>query len=141
MEASDRKKKSRTRVFRDGFSKAPGAPVYGAARAVSENKTYIAADSAFKGVSAKITSKGQVTIPKNVRDALNVREGDQVLFEIQGNSAKVRKITALDSLAMTVGPQLREEFPTPEDFEAFLRKNRKELYNKIYGDQSDKGSH
>lgn len=30
---------------------------------------------------AKVTSKGQITIPKEVRDKMNLHPGDKVLFE------------------------------------------------------------
>lgn len=30
--------------------------------------------------SAKLTSKGQITIPKIVRETLNIQEGDSVIF-------------------------------------------------------------
>lgn len=30
---------------------------------------------------AKITSKGQVTIPKKIREKMNLHPGDQILFE------------------------------------------------------------
>ena len=33
--------------------------------------------------SAKMTSKGQVTIPKEVRDRLGVHPGDRIAFEIR----------------------------------------------------------
>lgn len=33
-------------------------------------------------VTATLTSKGQVTIPKSVREALGLEEGDQVRFEV-----------------------------------------------------------
>lgn len=33
---------------------------------------------------AKLTSKCQVTIPKNIRDFLEIDAGDKVLFEIRG---------------------------------------------------------
>ena len=33
-------------------------------------------------ISARITSKGQVTIPKPVRDSLKLKEGDRVLFRV-----------------------------------------------------------
>ncbi|HVM39512.1 MAG TPA: AbrB/MazE/SpoVT family DNA-binding domain-containing protein [Acidimicrobiia bacterium] len=38
-------------------------------------------------VAAKVTSKGQVTVPKSVRDALGIQEGDEVLFRVEGNRA------------------------------------------------------
>ncbi|HEX5235304.1 MAG TPA: AbrB/MazE/SpoVT family DNA-binding domain-containing protein [Silvibacterium sp.] len=33
------------------------------------------------GMTAKITSKGQITVPHQVRRALGVREGDRLKFE------------------------------------------------------------
>lgn len=36
---------------------------------------------------AKITSKGQVTIPKEIRQALGVKENDQLLFVVEGDQA------------------------------------------------------
>ncbi len=39
-----------------------------------------------------VTSKGQVTIPKGVRDALHVEEGDVVEFEIRPGEAVVRRV-------------------------------------------------
>jgi len=35
--------------------------------------------------AAKVTSKGQVTVPKAVRDALGIKEGDKVVFRVEGN--------------------------------------------------------
>ncbi len=34
---------------------------------------------------AKVMSKGQVTIPKNVREALGIDVGDRVTFIVDGN--------------------------------------------------------
>lgn len=39
-----------------------------------------------------VTSKGQVTIPKGVRDELGLRAGTVVEFEIDGNSVRLRKV-------------------------------------------------
>ena len=33
--------------------------------------------------TAKVTSKGQITIPKHVRESLRLRPGDKVRFEIE----------------------------------------------------------
>ena len=37
--------------------------------------------------AAKVTSKGQVTVPKSVRDALGIKEGDEVVFRVEGTRA------------------------------------------------------
>ena len=37
-----------------------------------------------------MTSKGQLTIPKEVRRALGVREGDSLLFEVDEDDEQVR---------------------------------------------------
>lgn len=37
--------------------------------------------------AARMTSKGQVTVPKVVRDALGIEAGDEVLFRVEGNRA------------------------------------------------------
>ncbi len=52
--------------------------------------------------SAKITSKGQVTIPKSVRDALGLHEGDELLFRVERSRAVVAKTPDLLELAGSV---------------------------------------
>lgn len=37
---------------------------------------------------ATLTSKGQLTIPKAIRDALGLQEGDQVRFELDAANGK-----------------------------------------------------
>jgi antitoxin PrlF len=51
---------------------------------------------------AKITSKGQVTIPKSVRDALQLDEGDELLFRVERSRAVIAKTPDLLALAGTV---------------------------------------
>ena len=36
---------------------------------------------------AKITFKGQVTIPKEIRNALTIKEGDSLIFSLEGDHA------------------------------------------------------
>lgn len=40
---------------------------------------------------ARVTSKGQVTVPVEVRRALGVEEGDTLVFEVAGEYATLRK--------------------------------------------------
>jgi antitoxin PrlF len=51
---------------------------------------------------AKMTSKGQVTIPKSVRDALQLKEGDELLFRVERSRAVIAKTPDLLALAGTV---------------------------------------
>ena len=53
-------------------------------------------------VAARVTSNGRVTVPKAVRDALGIRDGDDVVFRIVGNRAQIAKTPALLSLVGTI---------------------------------------
>ena len=60
-------------------------------------------------VAARLSSKGQVTIPKAVREALGVEEGDSVLFRIDGNSATLQRTPDFLELAGTLaGPAIKK---------------------------------
>jgi AbrB family looped-hinge helix DNA binding protein len=41
---------------------------------------------------AKITSKGQITVPHEIRRALGARPGDKLLFEKEGSSIRVQPV-------------------------------------------------
>lgn len=53
-------------------------------------------------VAAKLTSKGQVTVPKAVRDALGLKLGDEVVFRVEGNRAVLARTPNFLGLAGTV---------------------------------------
>lgn len=38
-------------------------------------------------IAARMSSKGQLTVPKAVRDALGIGEGDSVVFRVEGTRA------------------------------------------------------
>jgi len=42
--------------------------------------------------TATVTSKGQVTIPKAIREALGIQEKSRLLFVIEGDSVRVAPI-------------------------------------------------
>ncbi len=62
---------------------------------------------------ATVTSKGQITIPATVRKALDLHQGDQVVFEIEEDGpnqvAKVRR--APDFIAMAGAIPPRKQLP------------------------------
>ena len=40
----------------------------------------------------KVGAKGQVVIPKDIRDRIGIRPGDEVAFEADGGGVRVRRI-------------------------------------------------
>jgi len=46
-------------------------------------------------VTAKITSKGQITLPKKVRDILHLREGGVVVFEQEDDTFVIKPAESL----------------------------------------------
>ena len=39
--------------------------------------------------NAKVMAKGQITIPKDIRDILGVSNGDRVTFVVEGNAVRI----------------------------------------------------
>lgn len=62
---------------------------------------------------ATVTTKGQVTIPKNVRDRLNIKPNDRVDFLLEGDRAVLVPVKTLKDLRGVVtarpGSTLTEE--------------------------------
>jgi AbrB family looped-hinge helix DNA binding protein len=54
-------------------------------------------------ISARLTSKGQVTIPSAVRKALGLEDGDRVVFRVDGDRAILARTPDLLSLAGSIG--------------------------------------
>ncbi len=46
-------------------------------------------------VTAKITSKGQITLPKKVRDILHLKEGGVVVFEQENDKIVIKPAESL----------------------------------------------
>jgi len=52
--------------------------------------------------AARLTSKGQITIPKAVREALELHEGDEVVFRVERKRAIVAKTPDFIEMAGSV---------------------------------------
>ncbi len=53
-------------------------------------------------VSARLSSKGQLTVPRAVREALSLEEGDEVVFRVEGERAVLARSPDLLELAGSV---------------------------------------
>ena len=68
---------------------------------------------------AKITSRGQTTIPKRIREAAGLDEGDVIAFEVEGDHLVVRKVTpAWEDHTLGLS-KILHEWVSPEDEEAW----------------------
>jgi antitoxin PrlF len=54
---------------------------------------------------AKVTTKGQVTIPKGIRDAFGIRPNDKVDFEREGKKIVLMPLKTLKDLRGAVKPK------------------------------------
>ena len=69
---------------------------------------------------AKITSKGQTTIPQDVRAALHVAPGDLIAWEVHADgTAKVRRVQPLDIDYLRAVEGTLSEWHSPADEEAY----------------------
>ncbi len=69
---------------------------------------------------SKVTSKGQVTLPKPIREKLGVRPGDSLVYEVEGSVVRVRKAEAFDiAWHQAISRTLAAEWDSPHDHENF----------------------
>ncbi len=72
--------------------------------------------------TATLTSKGQITIPKRVREALGVRTGDRLAFRVQEDGKVLMEAETVDlmSLRGVLKPTVRGV--SVEDMDRAIRK-------------------
>ncbi|MDA1190078.1 MAG: AbrB/MazE/SpoVT family DNA-binding domain-containing protein [Candidatus Poribacteria bacterium] len=77
----------------------------------------------MEAIGHKLTTKGQVTIPKEIRSLLGLESGDRVLFVRQGGEVLIRPLkVTLNDLRGSVTPRNR-----PEDFNEVRRQTRQRV--------------
>ena len=78
-----------------------------------------------------ITRKGQVTIPKEIRDHLKAKEGEKVAFFLRGDDVVLRVVRGnILSLKGSVKPRQR-----PEDMEAVRGLVKRSVSRKVARDE------
>ncbi len=88
--------------------------------------------------TGKITSKGQVTIPRSIRERFGLREGTRILFEeTSEGELRIRSLGAEDplgawrALQQAVSVQAKAEGLTEEDVARIVEKAREEVYREV----------
>ena len=70
-------------------------------------------------VASKLTAKAQTTIPREVRDKLALRPGDTIVYEIEGDTVRLRKLAPMDVAHLRALQATLSEWETPEDAAAY----------------------
>lgn len=83
--------------------------------------------------NAKVMAKGQITIPKDIREVLGVTNGDRVTFIVEGNTVRIvnSAIYAMQVLQKEMaGEAQRAGLNSDEDVMALVKELRNEDNNK-----------
>ena len=69
---------------------------------------------------ARVTAKGQATIPKRIREAAHIREGDMLAFDLDSNNRIIiRRIDSTVDIELSALQETLSEWNSPEDDEAW----------------------
>jgi looped-hinge helix DNA binding domain, AbrB family len=80
---------------------------------------------------SRISAKGQVTIPKTIRELLNLNEGDRVAFLEENGKIVITKasLIALNELQDALSKDAKEKSITEEELLNELKAVREKLWN------------
>ncbi len=79
--------------------------------------------------NAKVMAKGQITIPKDIRDILGLSLGDRVTFVVEGNSVRMMNsaVYAMQMLQLQMsGEAEKAGLENEEDVEKLIQEMRRE---------------
>ena len=82
--------------------------------------------------NAKVMAKGQVTIPKDIREVLGVASGDRITFIVEGNTVRIvnSAVYAMQVLQQEMaGEAERAGLTSDDDVMAFVKELRNEDEN------------
>ena len=70
-------------------------------------------------VISRLTSKSKTTVPKPVRDALDLRPGDAIRYEIEDGEVRIRKVPPADVAYLSALRTTLSEWDSSEDAAAY----------------------
>lgn len=70
-------------------------------------------------LTSKVSAKGQITIPKKIRETLGAAPGDLIAYEVVGNIVTLKRIGPLDAAYHTALSQTLNEWNSADDDESF----------------------
>lgn len=68
---------------------------------------------------SKLSSKGQVTLPKEVREAVGLHPGDMIVYEVKDGVILLQHVEPFDAAFHAALSNTLDEWATPENDKAF----------------------
>ncbi len=69
--------------------------------------------------TSRLSNKGQVTIPREIRTALHLEPGDLVVYEVKDDKAILRRAEPFDAAYHSAVSETLEEWGSIDDDKAF----------------------
>jgi AbrB family looped-hinge helix DNA binding protein len=85
----------------------------------------------------RVTTKGQVTIPKEIRDALGIESGDEITFEESGSGYEIRKKAPTTAEGSDPFEKYRDSADSGETMADRMRRLRGEFPRDVDADNAD----
>ena len=83
------------------------------------------------------TSRGQITIPKEIRDTLKIDENTKLKVFLDREEIRIQVTNPLDEAIKTLMTEAKRKQYKPEDIDSMVAEVREEMYNNLYGKKSN----
>lgn len=69
--------------------------------------------------ASRLSSKGQVTVPKKIRETIGLQPGDMIAYQVQNGVVTLKRVEPFDAAFHATLSKTLDEWTTPEDDQAF----------------------
>jgi AbrB family looped-hinge helix DNA binding protein len=80
------------------------------------------------------SERGQITIPKEIREKLKITTKTKLRIYVNGSKVVLEPVSSLDDLLSGLEAEAREKGLTPEDLDRGIQVVRERLYKSLYGE-------
>ena len=70
-------------------------------------------------LTRKLTAKAHTTIPREVRERLGLTPGDSLVYEVEGETVRLRRLAPVDLAYLRAVQATLSEWDSPEDEAAY----------------------
>lgn len=70
-------------------------------------------------LTSKLTAKAQTTISREVRERLGLTPGDSLVYEVEGETVRLRRLAPVDLAYLRAVQATLSEWDSPEDEAAY----------------------